>query len=743
MNKKKISLLDCTMRDGGCVNDFAFGIDTMGRLLHAIEQSGVQYVELGYLDEAKGASERKTMYSDIQAIRNNHLLDRKKDGLTYLVMIDYGKYPEESLPPRTPDGLDGIRLCFHKKDREAAIQIGRKIKDKGYRLILQAMVCTRYTDEEFEAVIRQAAEAIPELDAFYIVDSFGCMSEDQVMNRIRQADRLLPEGAAVGLHTHNNQNLSLQHAVNAADLPLQREIMIDCSLSGMGKGAGNLCTEVFASYLNEEAGTSYDTGAMQQIIRSVIEPFQRVYQWGYCPEYLLSSRYHLTPSYAKQFYRVRGLSLEQTEELLSRIPEEKRDSFNKAFAEQLLEESGLGAQPPKEETLLDARGYVIRLETEAQNPIEIVYLGAVETEHPGERYDQDPYVTSHVKNEPFTESYRTVLKDTGLRKSGLQIVLRSETEGKVEVTAAGELLGELQLCPGEEVSAVFSVDGLCREESEYLEKLHRILYLLLEEVDRICRKHDINYYLIQGGLLGAFRHGQIIPWDDDLDLAMSRADFERFRQVAPQELGPDFQYLDCREIGGFLDFMCRVMYMKEEVQGNVFRKVEGRCRPELPNHQPMDIFILDRIPDDPAKARRQILLTRMVYGLGMGHRAYLDMKEYSGRDWKTRWAVRGLSLIGKCLPLSWIFRLHDWICTRYEGEETKDYFLSNGFLPFIQTRYECSWFTGDRRITLGSMSVTIPRDPEASLKRTYYDYYHYPPVEKRIPEHGPNASGIH
>ena len=738
-----ISLLDCTLRDGGCVNDFAFGIETMRKLLRAVEKTGVQYVELGYLDKKNGALMRRTMYADVASIYRNRLFEQKKTGITYLAMIDYGKYPDEELPERRADGLDGIRLCFHKKDRAEAVRMGKRIREKGYRLMLQAMVCTRYTDGEFEELLRLASAEIPDLDAFYIVDSFGCMSQEYVRERLKLADRILPEGTALGLHTHNNQDLSMKHAQNAIALSLQRELIIDGTLYGMGKGAGNLKTESIAEYLNQERGTSYETGAAGEAVKTIILPLYRIYDWGYCPEYLLSSKYHLTPSYAKHFYRVRGLSLEQTEELLSGMPEAERDSFNKAAADRLLEEAGLGLSAPPEETLLDARGYEILLESSSSDTVRICYMGAVETEHPGLKFDHDPYVTSHIREQEFQGSFCTVLKDTGLRKSGLKLVLLTEQADSIRIRAAGEALGIISTKAGVKTEAVFDVTGLCLEERAYLDKLHRILYLLLEEVDRICRKHDIHYYLIQGGLLGAFRHGEIIPWDDDLDLAMTRSDFERFRRLAPDELGESFLYLDCTEIGGFLDFMCRVMYMDETVPGNIFRKVEGKCRPELPNHQPLDIFILDRIPDDPKKASKQMTLIRLAYGLGMGHRAYVDMKEYSGRDWKTRAAVRILSFCGRCLPLKLIFRLHDWISTMYENEETEAYFMSNAFLPFIHTRYDRDWFTGGRTMRLGNREVTVPDDPEASLKRTYYDYYHYPPVDKRIPEHGPNASGVH
>ena len=75
----------------------------------------------------------------------------------------------------------------------------------------------------------------------------------------------------------------------------------------------------------------------------------------------------------------------------------------------------------------------------------------------------------------------------------------------------------------------------------------------------------------------------------------------------------------------------------------------------------------------------------------------------------------------------------------HEKKETKDYFMSNGFLPFIHTRYSREWFQGGNRMKLGDMEARVPADAEAYLKRAYY---HYPPMCKRIPEHSPDAEGV-
>ena len=394
--------------------------------------------------------------------------------------------------------------------------------------------------------------------------------------------------------------------------------------------------------------------------------------------------------------------------------------------------------------LLDARGYEIELSVSSDLPVVIKYLGAAQTEHPELTYDEDPYVVSRVEGQEFTKVYHVSLKDSGIRKSGLKIWIEADVGTEISLTVCGEKMGVYTAGEALRVERIIDVKELCLKEREYLDHVHRTLYLLLAEIDRICTKYELRYFLVFGGLLGYLRYGDIIPWDDDIDIAMTRADFERFKRVAPGELGADFMYLDCSEMGGgaFLDYMCRILYMKEKVPCNVFRKVSGKCRKDVENHLPVDIFILDKASDDPRMHKLQMLLIRGVYGLGMGHRAYINPEEYAGRDRMTRLSVKLLSSVGRLLPAKFIFWLHDRISMMNQNKKTKDYFMSNGFLPFIHTRYSQEWFETRSIIKFGEMEVSAPADIKAYLKRAYYDYYHYRPMNTRIPQHSPEADGV-
>lgn len=333
-----ISILDCTLRDGGWVNDFCFGTDTMNKIVRALRQAGIEYIELGYLDINSGSAAERSRYSHVRHIRENIAPAAAGENVSFLAMIDYGKYPAEELPPCRETGIDTIRVCFHKKDEYRVTAFGRDILAKGYRLMLQPMICSKYTDREFERLIGLFNEELSGAAAFYIVDSFGSMQPGDIRSRLECADRLLNDGAAIGLHTHNNMGLSFENIMAASGMTLHHPLILDGSLYGMGKGSGNMQTEILADYLNRHHAKTYETEILKKTAEDLIYPLQDENLWGYHEEYFLSAKYGVSPSYAKMFYGEKKVSFRELEDLLMRMPAEKRDSFDRAFAERLLAE---------------------------------------------------------------------------------------------------------------------------------------------------------------------------------------------------------------------------------------------------------------------------------------------------------------------------------------------------------------------------------------------------------------------
>lgn len=331
---KSLKVLDVTLRDGGCVNDFNFGQTYMEKILAAQEASGVDMIEMGYIDENKGSISGRTQYVNERVIYEK-FLKQKKSGVTYVAMMDYGKFDVNKLEKRIPEGIDGIRLAFHKKNRYDIISLGKKIMEKGYKFYIQPMITLRYSDAELLELIDLVNKELPDASGFYIVDSFGEMRPNDMDRVLNLVDHNLIPSMTLGFHSHNNLQMSYSNAVALLRFPTNRDMMLDSSIMGMGKGAGNLNTELLLEHLNMYYGKDYHITPLLEVIDKVINQLHSEFYWGYAPEYYLSAANQCTPSYASHFYNKHMLPIDQVGELLGMIAEEKKISFDKDYAEKL------------------------------------------------------------------------------------------------------------------------------------------------------------------------------------------------------------------------------------------------------------------------------------------------------------------------------------------------------------------------------------------------------------------------
>lgn len=439
-------------------------------------------------------------------------------------------------------------------------------------------------------------------------------------------------------------------------------------------------------------------------------------------------------------------------------------------------------------SLFDSRGYTIRFEIKNTINLKqqglgedardlgvfIKYVGAVTPEIENINYSNDKYCVSRLAF-PYTEEWNPValtgfhgiepegtwssgksqihIKDIGIVKSGLKIIYKvepfiAELNSGMQIYINDVLMKEVNFDQSGEFEIVFDVSQIGKETEEYLENAHRILKIILKEFDRVCQKYNLHYYLICGSLLGAVRHGDLIPWDDDVDVAMPRKDFDKLRKIAksewPQESG--FQYVNYSEMGKstFLDYMNRLVYMKEEIPVNIFRKIRGKGRTDIDNHLPIDIYVLDNASDNDTFHDIQTKAIQGLYGLCMGHRAYVKDSDYYNRDDDTQKLVKRLCSIGKVVPLKFTFGMYEWI-RKWNKHKSgcKSYFESNGFIYCIPWKFKQEWFGEGTRLPLGDdLTVMAPKDYESFLKMHYSDFNQYPPMEVREPTHSVNASGI-
>ena len=332
---RKIELVDVTLRDGGIALNFDFGSERMQEIKATLEASGVEYIETGYIDEKKGSPEGRSCFDNERTIARTLLSSGKRSGVTYLAMIDYGTFDVNKLQPRSADGIDGIRLAFHKENWEASVEWGRIILSKGYELYIQPMVSMRYSDEEFKRLIHVCNTELAGAKGFYVVDSFGQMDNLALLHLLEIADQYVSMSMKLGFHAHNNRQMAYSNALTFVNFNSRHDVMLDASIMGMGKGAGNLCTELIESTLIQE-GKRYDATVLYEAISLYFADQQKKTPWGYSLDYYLSSLYSCTPSYIKIFTADKRVTTDILIDLLKNMPDGKRAACDRAFAAEYL-----------------------------------------------------------------------------------------------------------------------------------------------------------------------------------------------------------------------------------------------------------------------------------------------------------------------------------------------------------------------------------------------------------------------
>lgn len=328
-----IRVLDCTLRDGGYCNEWNFGEKNIQKIVAGLAAAGVNIIECGFLTNKVIYSPDVSKYSDIdqlQKIIPPQITHGEQD---YVVMMNYGEYDVSNLPACEDSYLDGIRVAFHKKDLIPALETCRALKAKGYKVFIQAMVSLSYTDEEFLDLIRRVNQLDPY--AFYIVDSFGMMKKKNLLRMFYMVEHNLADNIIIGFHSHNNMQLAYSNAQCLIETLTNRSLIIDASVFGMGRGAGNLNTELLVEYLNENIGTQYSLKPLLNIIDEILNGFYEKNRWGYSLPNYLSAAHDAHPNYAGYLSAKNTLTVEAMDEIFSMMLPEKKCEYDKAYIEEL------------------------------------------------------------------------------------------------------------------------------------------------------------------------------------------------------------------------------------------------------------------------------------------------------------------------------------------------------------------------------------------------------------------------
>lgn len=334
MAKQDIKLLDCTLRDGGYINDWDWGYSKAKDIVRTLTKAGIDMVEVGFLRDVPEYSPDRTACRRIEEL--NRLLPVSAGSTMYSAMAMRSNYDIRDLSDYCGEGIELIRITAHDYDIEEGLEFARGIKEKGYKVSINPINIMGYSDEQLLGILEKVNAILPY--QFSIVDTFGSMKRKDLDRIVSLVDHNLDKGIRVALHLHENMSQGIYLSQNFVDRHLDRPIAVDGSLMGMGRTPGNLPLELIADYLNESTDTNYDIDYLMDLIHDYIEPLKGETKWGYTPAYFLSARFNLHRNYAEHFLNKGDLTNRDINHILSRIDRKKATVFDPDYADLLYEE---------------------------------------------------------------------------------------------------------------------------------------------------------------------------------------------------------------------------------------------------------------------------------------------------------------------------------------------------------------------------------------------------------------------
>lgn len=323
-----ISLLDCTLRDGGHIVAGKFGEEVIRNTIESLVEAGVDIIEVGFLwDQVYGTDTAR--YYSIEDVKR--VLPKYKGKSKFSLMADF--IDLEHLEPY--DGtIEFIRLSFKRWRLDWGLKTAKILMDKGYKVFINPVNNNVYSDKEYIEVLEKVNQLHPY--GFSIVDTFGVMRVRDLSHRYYLVENNLLPDITIGVHLHENLGLAFslaQHITQIANPT--RKIVIDGSLLGMGRVPGNLCIEQIMDFMNEQYGKQYSLEPVYDAIDDYIAPIKQKEPWGYAIPYALSAKYHLHRTYAEYLMGKKRLKTKDIQRILAQVDSSEAETFNEEYIEKL------------------------------------------------------------------------------------------------------------------------------------------------------------------------------------------------------------------------------------------------------------------------------------------------------------------------------------------------------------------------------------------------------------------------
>lgn len=297
MFREEIKVLDCTIRDGGLINNYHFTDDLVKATYRAACDSGVDIVELGkkLAESDEYTREKYGRWNFCDDDDLNRVIDAHESDHRPLiaVMYDVGRADVDALQPRDQSPFDMVRTASYVADIDKGLDLCKRSKDQGYLTTINIMACSAVPNSDLIEALQQVNET-KEVDYLYLVDSYGAFYSEQVTSFLKLYKEHAPD-KELGFHAHNNQQLAFSNTQQAI---IDGVNLLDATINGIGRGAGNCNLELLLNFLKNP---KFDVAPVYKAIQEHFVPLREEIEWGFNDIYGISGHLNQHPREAMKF----------------------------------------------------------------------------------------------------------------------------------------------------------------------------------------------------------------------------------------------------------------------------------------------------------------------------------------------------------------------------------------------------------------------------------------------------------
>jgi 4-hydroxy 2-oxovalerate aldolase len=280
MYKKEIKVIDCTVRDGGLMNNWQFDDAFVRGVYDGCVEAGVDYMEMGYISSEKAFSRDVVGPWKFCAQKDlRRIVGENKTNLKLSAMADIGRIFPDDIPAKSDSVIDMMRIACYAHQVDKAVELAHHCMDKGYETTINMMAVSKVNEPDLEEALSTISKS--RVPIFYLVDSFGSMYSESIDQLLKKYQSYLPE-KIIGIHAHNNMQLAMSNTITAL---MGGAKYLDATLLGMGRGAGNCPIEILIAFLKNP---KYRLLPLLQAIQTHILPWNKKIDWGYHIPYLIT-----------------------------------------------------------------------------------------------------------------------------------------------------------------------------------------------------------------------------------------------------------------------------------------------------------------------------------------------------------------------------------------------------------------------------------------------------------------------